>query len=79
GEDRDVLRLNRRAFAELRCPKHLVVIPGATHLFEEPGALEQAAHHAADWFRSHLPAGAPAGTAPDAPYGTAAANDSGTW
>jgi putative phosphoribosyl transferase len=67
GEDRDVLRLNRRAFAELHCPKHLVVVPGATHLFEEPGALEQAAHHAAEWFRSHLVAGTPAGLAPAVP------------
>jgi dienelactone hydrolase len=52
--DRDVARLTRRAFGELRCPKHLVLIPGASHLFEEAGTLEDAAHHAATWFATHL-------------------------
>jgi dienelactone hydrolase len=53
-EDREVLHLNRQAYAQLHCTKHLVVIPGATHLFEEPGTLEEAARHAAQWFRTHL-------------------------
>jgi len=52
--DRDAVRLNRRAYAELHCQKHLVLVPGATHQFEEPGALEEAAHHATSWFRTHL-------------------------
>jgi len=52
--DRDAVRLNRRSYAELHCQKHLVLVPGATHQFEEPGALEEAAHHATSWFRTHL-------------------------
>ena len=54
GEDRDVLMLNRRALAALSCEKRLAVVPGATHLFEEPGTLEQVIALAVDWFRSHL-------------------------
>ena len=54
GLDRVVIGLNEAAFAELRCEKELKVIPGATHLFEEPGALESVARLAADWFRNHL-------------------------
>ena len=49
-----VLDLNRRAQAELRCENHLAVVPGATHLFEEPGTLAAAAALARDWFISHL-------------------------
>ena len=56
GRDVDVLRLNREALAALCGEKQLVVVPGATHLFEEPGALEQVASLALDWFRRHLPA-----------------------
>ncbi|HSL70056.1 MAG TPA: dienelactone hydrolase family protein [Longimicrobiales bacterium] len=48
--DDTVLALNRQALAELRCEKQLAIVPGATHLFEEPGTLEQAAHLARDWF-----------------------------
>ncbi|CAB4243753.1 Predicted phosphoribosyltransferase [Methylacidimicrobium sp. AP8] len=55
GADSPVLRLNREALQELRCEKELAVVPGATHLFEEPGALEQVARLAADWFRRHWP------------------------
>lgn len=55
GDDELVLGLNRTAGAELRCPWELVVVPGATHLFEEPGALEEVADHAAAWFRRRLP------------------------
>ena len=54
GNDDVVLDLNRRAQAELRCENHLAVVPGATHLFEEPGTLAAAAALARDWFLSHL-------------------------
>jgi len=54
SEDRDVIELNRRAYARLRCEKHLEIIPGATHLFEEPGTLEAVARLAAAWFRHFL-------------------------
>jgi dienelactone hydrolase len=53
GEDVPVIELNQRAWNELRCEKQLEVIPGATHLFEEPGTLEQVANLASDWFRAH--------------------------
>jgi len=53
GEDDVVLDLNRRAQALLRCENHLAVVPGATHLFEEPGTLDAAAL-ARDWFITHL-------------------------
>ena len=52
--DTDVLALNRLAMAALRCEKRLLVIPGATHLFAEPGALEQVAELARDWFLAHM-------------------------
>ncbi len=62
GRDEVVLDLNRRAQAELRCENDLAVVPGATHLFEEPGTLEAAAALARDWFISHFPHGpAPSG------------------
>ena len=54
GHDEVVLDLNRRAQAELRCENHLAIVPGATHLFEEPGTLQAAAGLARDWFISHL-------------------------
>jgi putative phosphoribosyl transferase len=54
GSDRIVLELNRAADAELRGEHQLVVVPGATHLFEEPGALDQVARCARDWFVTHL-------------------------
>jgi dienelactone hydrolase len=57
GRDFDVLELNRQAYAQLRAEKELAVVPGATHLFEEPGALEEVTRLAADWFVRHL--GAP--------------------
>ena len=53
GADEEVLELNRWAQAQLRCENRLDVIAGATHLFEEPGTLEAAAHAACDWFLSH--------------------------
>jgi pimeloyl-ACP methyl ester carboxylesterase len=54
GADEDVLELNRRALAELRCAKRLAIVPHATHLFEEPGALDVVVDHAADWFVRYL-------------------------
>ena len=54
SEDREVLELNRRAAAMLGCEHELVVVPGAGHLFEEPGALERVAALAGDWFGRHL-------------------------
>ena len=54
GEDRTVLELNREALSQLRCEKSLEIIPGATHLFEEPGALDEVARLARLWFESHL-------------------------
>jgi putative phosphoribosyl transferase len=56
GADPVVLELNRTAQAELRCESRLTVVPGATHLFEEPGTLQFAAEAARDWFTSHLTA-----------------------
>ena len=54
GRDQVVLDLNRRAQAELRCENDLAVVPGATHLFEEPGTLDIATGLARDWFLGHL-------------------------
>ena len=55
GERDDVvLQLNEEAFEQLHCDKELAVVPGATHLFEEPGALEEVARLAAAWFKRHL-------------------------
>lgn len=55
GADEDVLELNELAQRLLRCPNRLAVVPGATHLFEEPGALDRVAELAAEWFRAYLP------------------------
>jgi len=52
--DEEVLRLNESAHEQLRCEKSLAIVPHATHLFEEPGALEEVARLATDWFRKHL-------------------------
>jgi putative phosphoribosyl transferase len=54
GEDPPVIDLNRAAMAHMTCEPRLEIVPGATHLFEEPGALEQVAALAADWFRRHM-------------------------
>ena len=56
GYDDVVIELNQGAFAAMRCDKDLQIVPGATHLFEEPGTLEQAARLASDWFARHLSA-----------------------
>jgi dienelactone hydrolase len=52
--DGQVIELNRAALAQLRCEKQLMIVPGATHLFEEPGALDEVARLACDWFQRHL-------------------------
>jgi len=54
GHDDVVIELNRDAFARLRGPKDLAIVAGASHLFEEPGTLEEVARLAARWFVSHL-------------------------
>ena len=54
SRDETVLELNREAYRRLTCPKRLLVVPGATHLFEEPGTLEEAGRSAAGWFVEHL-------------------------
>jgi putative phosphoribosyl transferase len=55
GQDHVVLEMNRAAQAQLRCPNQLAVIPGATHLFEEPGTLQAAAEAARRWFTTYMP------------------------
>jgi len=54
GWDEEVIVLNRDAYEHMRCPKELSIIPGATHLFMEPGTLEEAARQAAAWFSRYL-------------------------
>jgi pimeloyl-ACP methyl ester carboxylesterase len=54
GLDDAVIDLNRQAYDQLRCEKQLVIVPGATHLFEEPGTLEAVARLAAEWFVRRL-------------------------
>jgi dienelactone hydrolase len=54
GRDEAVLDLNQRAFDKLRCVKRFEIVPGATHLFEEPGALDEVARLARDWFTRYL-------------------------
>jgi putative phosphoribosyl transferase len=54
GDDEPVIEMNRVAYRLLSCPKQLVIVPGASHLFEEPGTLEQVAEHALAWFQRHI-------------------------
>ena len=54
GLDHEVLELNRQAYEKLQAKKHLAIVKGATHLFEEPGTLQEVAHLAAAWFRRHF-------------------------
>ena len=54
GDDQVVIQLNQQAMRLLRCENELLIIPGASHLFEEPGTLAQVAKLARDWFRRHL-------------------------
>ena len=56
GADHPVIELNETAYDRLQCQKRLEIVPRATHLFEEPGALEEVARLARDWFTRHLPA-----------------------
>jgi alpha-beta hydrolase superfamily lysophospholipase len=63
GQDEQVIDLNRQAFDQLRCRKELTIVPGATHLFEELGTLDEVARLACDWFQRHLKACAPRTTA----------------
>ena len=55
GADYGVIELNQQAFARLKGEKAIEIVPGATHLFEEPGTLEQVAQIAGDWFVEHVP------------------------
>ena len=54
GEDHDVVERNRKAMTRMKAGTRLEIVPGASHLFHEPGALETVAHLAADWFSTHL-------------------------
>ncbi|HEY2377111.1 MAG TPA: alpha/beta family hydrolase [Gemmatimonadaceae bacterium] len=57
GNDEPVIELNREALAQLRATARLEVVPGATHLFEEPGALDEVARHAAAWIETYAARG----------------------
>ena len=54
GDDAEVIELNRQALAQLQCEKRIEIVPGASHLFEEPGTLEQVARLAQNWFAAHV-------------------------
>lgn len=54
GLDYPVIEMNEEALERMRCEKELKIVPGATHLFEEPGTLQEVARLAADWFQNHL-------------------------
>ena len=56
GDDGPVIGMNQEALAQLTCTKELIIVPGATHLFEEPGTLEQVADRAGEWFERYLSA-----------------------
>jgi len=56
GNDEPVIGMNEEALALLRCKKRLEIVPGATHLFEEPGTLDRVANLAGQWFADHLTA-----------------------
>jgi len=58
GNDPEVIVLNEQALSQLRCDKDIEIVTGASHLFEEPGALDRVAHHAIGWFRRYLQPGA---------------------
>ena len=64
GFDVPVISMNEEAFEALTCLKELIIVPGATHLFEEPGTLEQVAKHALHWFQRFLGASQSEGLAP---------------
>jgi putative phosphoribosyl transferase len=71
SDDHSVVELNRKAAAALRCEHKLAFVPGATHLFEEPGALELVARMARQWFQSHLGQPSPATESVAATYADA--------
>jgi putative phosphoribosyl transferase len=54
GNDPLVIELNREALAQLHCERQIVIVPGATHLFEEPGAMDEVARLAREWFERYL-------------------------
>ena len=54
GTDKPVITLNEEAYYLLRCERALRIVPGASHLFEEPGTLERVSEMAAEWFDGHL-------------------------
>jgi pimeloyl-ACP methyl ester carboxylesterase len=54
GDDTEVIELNKQAMAQMTAEKKLVIVPGATHLFEEPGKLEEVAKISTEWFMKHL-------------------------
>jgi dipeptidyl aminopeptidase/acylaminoacyl peptidase len=54
GDDEPVIEMNKEALKELRAEKKLVIVPGATHLFEEPGKLEEVTRLASEWFVRYL-------------------------
>jgi putative phosphoribosyl transferase len=54
GNDEPVIGMNQQAYDRLQCEKSMEIVPGATHLFEEPGALEKVAQLATDWFKKYL-------------------------
>ena len=59
GEDEPVIEMNRAAYRLLTCPKRLIIVPGASHLFEEPGTLEEVSEHALLWFQQHFQSASP--------------------
>lgn len=61
GHDDVVIDLNRDAYEQLHCTREIIIIPGATHLFDEPGTLEEVARQAAAWFARYLGQAAAAG------------------
>jgi putative phosphoribosyl transferase len=54
GDDQPVIELNKEAMCQMRAPTEMVIVPGATHLFEEPGTLEEVSRQAIAWFEKHL-------------------------
>ena len=64
GDDEPVIEMNRAAYGLRTCPIRLVIVPGASHLFEEPGTLEEVAEHARIWFQQHVHPAPPEGTGP---------------
>ena len=59
GDDEPVIEMNRAAYRLLTCPKRMVIVPGASHLFDEPGTLEKVAEHARIWFQQYFRAASP--------------------